>query len=94
MVGCEVDQIDVSPQPSEMLVIRLRRPDGSLAWVSMCGAFDLGLTAIELRAGDRLLTRIENAKWKKAQEDRLAAVAARRAAVLAGGPDPDGGAAA
>lgn len=75
-VGWSVDQVDVSPDG--LLVVRYRAVDGRLGWVVYGGAFNTSVVATELRAGHRVLTRIENAKWKVEQLARTARIAARR----------------
>jgi hypothetical protein len=80
--GWTLEAADVSPPPDQMNVIRLRAPNGRVSWVALAGAFGHTLlSAHELRAGHRLLTRIDHAKRLQAERERAERLAARRAQV-------------
>lgn len=64
--GWTFEKHDLAPPPEPMNVIRLRAPDGRVAWVALCSSFGLGaergpVTGFELKPGHRLLARIERA---------------------------------
>lgn len=80
-VGCVVEQVDCSPHP-EMVVVRMRAPQGRVSWVAFRGAFDLPVEAHELPAGHRVLHRIERAAEVQAAADRAARLADRRAGLM------------
>lgn len=87
--GWTIEKAAVSPAPNPTNVIYLRAPNGRTSWVALCGAFDLGLTAYELKAGHRLLTRIEFAEQLAADRARANRLAARRAILAESTGDSD-----
>lgn len=87
--GWTIERVDASPAPDPANVLTLRAPDGRVAWVALSGAFGQSLIkAWELKAGHRLLTRIEHAKWLAEQAARTTRIDARREASLVDRPMP------